>query len=133
MRVWKQYSVAFAFQLYDTVVPTGVGVYREKLRLNLRLIRCPHRRGGVPDIHAVIEVKSLEPSPLHQFMMLVGQYLVYRAALDYIGDTTPLYVAITEADHQMMIEQPLGLGVIRDRLKEPNSICHFRPRLKRRL
>ena len=75
----------------------------------------------------LIEVKSLEPSPLHQFMMLVGQYVVYRTALDYIGDTTPLYVAITEADYEIMIEQPLGQGVIREGLGEPIPFIVFDP------
>ena len=41
-------------------------------------------------------------------MTLVGQYEVYRAALDYLGDTTPLCVAISETDYKIMIEQPLG-------------------------
>lgn len=45
-------------------------------------------------------------------MMLVGQYMVYRAALDYIGDEKPLYIAISEADHQTMFEHPLGQQVI---------------------
>ena len=75
----------------------------------------------------LIEVKSLESSPIRQFMMLVGQYVVYRTALDYIGDTTPLYVAITEADYEIMIEQSLGQGVIRDRLGEPIPFVVFDP------
>ncbi len=76
---------------------------------------------------ALIEVKSLEPSAMHAFMELVGQYLVYRTALDYIGDTTPLYVAITEADYEIMIEQPLGQRVIGDRLTEPIPFLVFDP------
>ena len=75
----------------------------------------------------LIEVKSLEPSPIRQFMMLVGQYVVYPTALDFIGDTTPLYVAITEADYEIMIEQPLGQGVIRDRLGESIPFVVFDP------
>lgn len=47
----------------------------------------------------LIEVKSLANSPMHQFMMLVGQYAVYRTALEYIGNRTPLYVAVTEVDY----------------------------------
>ncbi len=60
-------------------------------------------------------------------MTLVGQYVVYRTALDFIGDTTPLYVAITEADYEIMIEQPLGQGVIRDRPREPIPFVVFDP------
>lgn len=44
----------------------------------------------------LIEVKSLEPSPVHQFMMLVGQYVTYKSALDYLDSDIPLYVAISE-------------------------------------
>ena len=76
---------------------------------------------------ALIEVKSLAPSPVRQFMMLVGQYVVYRAALDYIGDTTPLYVAICEADYEIMIEQPLGQAAIREELTEPIPFLIFDP------
>ncbi len=75
----------------------------------------------------LIEVKALEPSPVHQFMLLVGQYVVYRTALDYLGDTTPLYVAISEADYEIMIEQPLGQDVIRDRLTAPIHFVVFDP------
>ncbi len=75
----------------------------------------------------LIEVKSLENSPIHQFMLLVGQYVVYRTALDYIGDRTPLYVAITEEDHQIMIEHPLAQRVIHDRLDEPIPFVTFDP------
>ena len=62
---------------------------------------------------------------MHEFMELVGQYVVYRTALDYIGDTTPLYVAISEADFETMINQPLGQRVIRDRLTEPIQFVVF--------
>ena len=75
----------------------------------------------------LIEVKSLEPSPVRQFMLLVGQYLVYRAALDFLGDATPLYVAISEVDYEIMIAQPLGQEVIRDRLTEPIPFVVFDP------
>ena len=60
-------------------------------------------------------------------MMLVGQYVVYRAALDYIGDTTPLYVAISETDYEIMIEQPLGQASIHEGLAEPIPFLIFDP------
>ena len=43
---------------------------------------------------------------------------VCRTALDYIGDTTLLSVAISEADYELVIEQALGQAVIRERLTE---------------
>ena len=75
----------------------------------------------------LIEVKSLEPSPVRQFMTLAGQYLVYRTALDYLGDSTPLYVALSGADYEIMIQQPLGQDVIRDRLTAPIPFVVFDP------
>ena len=75
----------------------------------------------------LIEVKSLGNSPIHQFMMLVGQYAVYRTALDYIGNRTPLYVAVTEADYHLMIEHPLAQRVMHDRLDEPIPFILFDP------
>lgn len=73
----------------------------------------------------LIEVKALDPSPVRQLMLLLGQYVVYRAALDYIGDRTPLYVAISEADYELVIEHALGQAVIRERLTEPIPFLVF--------
>lgn len=67
----------------------------------------------------LIEVKSLEVSPVHQFMQLVGQYIVYRSALDYLENDMPLYVAISEVDYETIITHPLGLRVMEQTLKEP--------------
>lgn len=67
----------------------------------------------------LIEVKSLDPSPTRQFMTLVGQYLVYRTALDYLGESTLLYVALSEEDYEKMVRQPLGQNVINDMLTAP--------------
>ena len=39
----------------------------------------------------------------------------------------PLYVAITEADYEIMIEQPLGQRVIGDRLTELFPFLVFDP------
>ena len=75
----------------------------------------------------LIEVKSLEHSPIHQFMMLVGQYITYRTALDYIDNETPLYVAITQADYEIMIEHPLAQRVMQDRLDQPIPFVVFDP------
>ena len=67
----------------------------------------------------LIEVKSLEVSPVHQFMQLVGQYIVYRSALDHLENDMPLYVAISEVDYETIITHPLGLRVMEQTLKEP--------------
>ncbi len=75
----------------------------------------------------LIEVKSLEHSPIHQFMMLVGQYITYRTALDYIDNDTPLYVAITQADYEIMIEHPLAQRVMQERLDQRIAFVVFDP------
>ena len=75
----------------------------------------------------LIEVKSLEPSPTRQLMTLVGQFLVYRAALDYLGVSTPLYVALSGEDYEKMVRQPLGQHVIDDMLKAPIPFVVFDP------
>jgi len=40
---------------------------------------------------------------------------------------TPLYVAISEADYETVIEQPLGQAVIRGRLTESIPFVVFDP------
>jgi len=52
-------------------------------------------------------------------MLLVGQYLVYRSALDYLGQDTPLYVALSNVDYTTMVEQPLGQQVMNQTLRQP--------------
>src|SRR5690606_9414217 len=61
----------------------------------------------------LIEVKSLERSPIHQLMELLGQYLVYRMALDYLGINTPLYVAIPQSAYQNIIQHILGQQIMK--------------------
>jgi hypothetical protein len=56
----------------------------------------------------LIEVKSLDKSPVHELMEMIGQYIVYRAALDLLHDNTPLYVAITEESYNDIVVHPLG-------------------------
>lgn len=65
----------------------------------------------------LIEIKLLDPSPIHQFMMLVGQYLVYRSALDYLEHDTRLYVALSNIDYKTMVEHPLGQRVMNNTLR----------------
>ncbi|NJL56031.1 hypothetical protein HC928_13230 [bacterium] len=75
----------------------------------------------------LVEIKALDPSPVQQFMLLVGQYLVYRTALDYLGDPTPLYVALPEPDYAMMIKHPLGQGVMHQLLQAPIPMMIYDP------
>jgi hypothetical protein len=59
-------------------------------------------------IAVLIEVKSLDRSPVHELMEMIGQYLVYRAALDLVNDTTPLYVAIPEKSYNEIVLHSIG-------------------------
>jgi hypothetical protein len=59
-------------------------------------------------IVVLIEVKGLDKSPVHELMEMIGQYVVYRAALDFLGDDTPLYVAISEESYKDIVLHPLG-------------------------
>ena len=56
----------------------------------------------------LIEVKGLERSPVHELMELLGQYLIYHIALDYLGIETPLYIAISDIAYQDIIQHVLG-------------------------
>lgn len=60
----------------------------------------------------LIEVKSLDRSPVHQLMELLGQYLVYRVALDYLAISTPLYVAVPQSAYQSVIQHVLGQEIM---------------------
>ena len=56
----------------------------------------------------LVEVKGLERSPVHELMELLGQYLVYRLALDYLSIDIPLYMAISQVAYQDIIQHILG-------------------------
>ncbi len=56
----------------------------------------------------LIEVKGLERSPVHELMELLGQYLIYQIALDYLFIEIPLYIAIPETAYQEIIQHVLG-------------------------
>jgi hypothetical protein len=56
----------------------------------------------------LIEVKGLERSPVHELMELLGQYLVYRMALDYLLIEIPLYIAISATAYEDMMQHVLG-------------------------
>lgn len=61
----------------------------------------------------LVEVKGLERSPVHEMMELVGQYLTYRIALDYLLIEIPLYMAIPEAAYQDIFQHILGQEIIK--------------------
>jgi type II secretory pathway predicted ATPase ExeA len=65
-------------------------------------------------IVVLIEVKNMNQSLVHELMEIIGQYVVYRAALDYLDDKTPLYVAIPEEAYKEIILHPLGQQSIKD-------------------
>jgi XisH protein len=56
----------------------------------------------------LIEVKGLERSPVHELMEMLGQYLIYRMALDYLSIEIPLYLAIPEVAYQDIMQHVLG-------------------------
>ena len=60
----------------------------------------------------LIEVKGLEQSPVHELMQLLGQYLTYRMALDYLSIEIPLYMAVPEAAYENIFQHVLGQAMI---------------------
>lgn len=61
----------------------------------------------------LIEVKGLERSPVHELMELLGQYLIYRMALDYLSIEIPLYMAVSQTAYQDIIQHVLGQEMMR--------------------
>ncbi|MDX2078411.1 MAG: element excision factor XisH family protein [bacterium] len=59
-------------------------------------------------IVVLVEVKNMLNSMVHELMEMIGQYVVYRAALDYLDDKTPLYIAMPEHAYKEIILHPLG-------------------------
>ncbi len=55
-------------------------------------------------------------------MMLVGQYVTYKSALDYLDSDIPLYVAISELDYETMVLHPLGQHILHHTLNSTLSI-----------
>ena len=55
----------------------------------------------------LIEVKVFEEarSPMNYIASAVGQYLLYKAALDLLNDTTPLFLAIPETIYDTLMEE----------------------------
>jgi hypothetical protein len=57
----------------------------------------------------LIEVKVFEEvrSPMNYIANAVGQYLLYKAALDLIDDDTPLFLAIPETIYDTLMSESL--------------------------
>ncbi|MCI0711416.1 MAG: XisH family protein [Chloroflexi bacterium] len=71
-------------------------------------------KAGLSDgLVILIEVKSLARSPVHQLMELLGQYLVYRAALEYLDIDIPLYIAVTQQGFENAFHHVLGQQIMR--------------------
>ena len=60
----------------------------------------------------LIEVKGLEQSPVHEQMELLGQYLTYRMALDYLSIEIPLYMAVPETAYEGIFQHVLGQAMM---------------------
>ena len=62
----------------------------------------------------LIEVKGFErmASPVDYLAAAVGQYVLYRAALDFVGLATPLYLAVPTAAFEGILDEALGRQAI---------------------
>ena len=62
----------------------------------------------------LVEVKGFEkmPSPVDYLADAVGKYVLYRAALDYGGVTTPLFLAVPTAAYKGILSEDIGQQVI---------------------
>jgi hypothetical protein len=63
----------------------------------------------------LIEVKGFEhtPSPVEYLAAAVGQYVLYRAALDYVGIALPLYLAVPTTAASGILDELLGQQVVK--------------------
>jgi hypothetical protein len=106
---------------HDTVVRAltkdGWTVTAEQVALALpgRRLWIDLRATKVSDsLVVLIEVKGFEhmPSPVEYLAAAVGQYVLYRAALDFVGVATPLYLAVPTAAYGGILGEPLGQQAI---------------------
>lgn len=58
----------------------------------------------------LVEVKGFEyiPSPIAYLQSVIGQYLLYKIALDYLGISYPLYLAVPEAAYNGILSEEIG-------------------------
>ena len=62
----------------------------------------------------LIEVKGFErmPSPVEYLAATVGQYVLYRTALDFVKLAIPLYLAVPVAAYEGILGETLGRRAI---------------------
>ena len=65
-------------------------------------------------ILVLIEVKVFDDaaSQVENLSDALGQYLVYKAVLDYVGELSPLYLAVPETAYRGILNEILGQLVI---------------------
>jgi hypothetical protein len=63
----------------------------------------------------LIEVKGFEnmPSPVAYLASVVGQYVIYLAALEYLEVDYPLYLAVPVAAYESILQESLSQQVIK--------------------
>jgi hypothetical protein len=77
--------VKAGWQILDENYYLSVGTLTDQRRLFID-IKAQHH---LQLISVLIEVKNLEKSPVHELMGMIGQYIVYRAALDLLQEIPP--------------------------------------------
>ena len=98
-----------------SLMNAGWSILSEQEYLSIGTTYETHRRLYI-DINAqsnegviiLIEVKALDRSHVHQLMELLGQFLVYRMALDYLEINIMLYIAIPQSAYQNIMNHILG-------------------------
>jgi hypothetical protein len=62
----------------------------------------------------LVEVKGFEhmPSPVDYLGEVVGKYVLYRAALEYIQVDDPLYLAVPTAAYEGILSEDIGQQVV---------------------
>lgn len=81
---------------------------------------------GPQRLAILVEVKGFEnlASPVDYLAAAVGKYVLYRAALDYGGITTPLFMAVPDAAHEGILSEDIGREAV---LKAGVRLIVFNP------
>ncbi|MEQ8672664.1 MAG: element excision factor XisH family protein [Aggregatilineales bacterium] len=63
----------------------------------------------------LVEVKTFEDmqSPMTYLEKAIGQYMVYLAVLDFVGNNTPLYLAVSSDAYQTLFAETMVQHIIR--------------------
>lgn len=61
----------------------------------------------------LVEVKGFEntPSPVEYLASAVGKYVIYTAALEWLGMSEPLYMAVPVEAYRSILSEPIGQQV----------------------